>query len=101
MRVLYRQLDPLSTKIAPNGKKNTNEFRGAARGVAKSRTFRTFPPIFSNFRCTAETKQSLRYFAQPRKKGLTYVAFALIMAQGFVGFLLSWCTGAGDLLNLN
>ena len=100
MRVLYRQLDPLSTKIAPNGRKNTNEFRGAARGVAKSRTFRTFPPIFPNFPCTAETKQILRYFAQPRKKGLTCVAFARILAQGFVGFLLRVGTGAGDLLGL-
>jgi len=91
----------LSTKIACNGKNNTNEFRGAARGVAKSRTFRAFPPIFSNFPCTAETKQILRYFAQPRKKGLTFIAFARKMAQGFVGLLLRFGTGAGDLLNLN
>ena len=31
-------------------KNYTVEFRGAARGVVKSSNFRTFPPIFSDFR---------------------------------------------------
>jgi len=50
MRVLYKHLHPLSNVFAPIRAKNAREFRGAARGVGMSSNFRTFAPIFSNYR---------------------------------------------------
>ena len=50
MRPLYQQQHLVSNDFCAIRAKNASEFRGAARGVAMSRTFCEFAQIFYNYR---------------------------------------------------
>ncbi len=50
MRTLYQQQHLVSNDFPSIRAKNASEFRGAARGVAMSRTFCEFAQIFYNYR---------------------------------------------------
>ena len=50
MRLLYQQQHLVSNDFSAIRPKNASEFRGAARGVGKSRNFRRFALILYNYR---------------------------------------------------
>ena len=70
MNLLYYHKHPLSNYFAAIREKNASEFRGAARGVGKSRTFRTFAQIFVNLLPRCGDFPDLEKFAAYAQKRL-------------------------------
>ena len=70
MNLLYYHKYPLSNYFAAIREKNASEFRGAARGVGMSRTFRTFAQIFVNLLPRCGDFFNLRKFAPYVQKRL-------------------------------
>ena len=88
-------MHPLSNVFAPIRAKNAREFRGAARGVGMSSNFRTFAPIFSNYRPRCGDFPNYNKFAAYVQKRLdTRPRCGYNGAGKLIGFSLRFCTGA-------
>ena len=99
MRTLYQQQHLVSNDFCAIRPKNANEFRGAARGVGKSRNFRRFALILYNYRPRCGDLSNYNKFAAFVQKRLdTRPRCGYNGAGTFVDFALRFRTGADLLL---
>ena len=99
MRTLYQEEDLVSNDFSSLREKNASEFRGAARGVAMSRTFCEFAQIFSNYRPRCGDLSNYNKFAAFVQKRLdTRPRCGYNGAGKLIGFAHRFCTGADLLL---
>ena len=82
MRTLYQEQDLVSNDFPSIRAKNTNEFRGAARGVAMSRIFCDLLQFSTIISAVAQTCAITNNLHHTCKKDLTRNPVAGIMAQG-------------------
>ena len=101
MRLLYQQQHLVSNDFCAIRPKNANEFRGAARGVGKSRNFRRFALILYNYRPRCGDLSNYNKFAAFVQKRLdTRPRCGYNGAGTFAKNRSRTTTGAGDLLFL-
>jgi hypothetical protein len=101
MRTLYQQQHLVSNDFPSIRAKNASEFRGAARGVAMSRTFCGFALIFYNYRPRCADLYNYKQFAAYVQKRLdTRPRCGYNGAGTFAENRHRTTTGAGDLLFL-